>query len=168
MVKFYEHMEKIVKRIQKQLGARFPERVLQNALAKEFMDSNIQYEKELNLDILYKKNRVGYITADFYIPKQKVFNISEDIVIETKQSSLQMRTDYLSQLKMYLRTRRNQNIQNPVSKAILICWENKDMLNEDETELRFSNDVRVEVWELADKGGTLKKIWGSKNHSIKN
>ena len=44
---------------------------------------------------------------------------------------------------MYLRTRRNQNIQNPVSKAILICWENKDMLNEDETELRFSNDVRV-------------------------
>ena len=50
------------------------------------MDSNIQYEKELNLDILYKKNRVGYITADFYIPKQKVFNISEDIVIETKQS----------------------------------------------------------------------------------
>jgi hypothetical protein len=42
------------------------------------------------------------------------------------------------------------------------------MLNEDETELRFSNDVRVEVWELADKGGTLKKIWGSKNHSIKN
>ena len=62
MIKFYKHMEKIVKRIQKQLGARFPERVLQNALAKEFRDSNIQYEKELNLDILYKKksSRIHY------------------------------------------------------------------------------------------------------------
>ena len=67
MIKFYKHMEKIVKRIQKQLGARFPERVLQNALAKEFMDSNIQYEKELNLDILYKKNRVGYILSLIHI-----------------------------------------------------------------------------------------------------
>ena len=55
MVKFYEHTNKLVKRIQKQLGARFPERVLQNALAKEFIDAKIQYEKELNLDILYRK-----------------------------------------------------------------------------------------------------------------
>ena len=75
--------------------------------------------------------------------------------------------DYLSQLKMYLRTRRNQNIQNPVSKAILICWENKDMLNEDETELRFSNDVRVEVWELADKGDTLKNLGIKKSFNQK-
>ena len=67
MIKFYEHTGiNLLREFKKTVGARFPERVLQNALAKEFMDSNIQYEKELNLDILYKKNRVGYITADFY------------------------------------------------------------------------------------------------------
>ena len=161
MVKFYEHTNKLVKRIQKQLGARFPERVLQNALAKEFIDAKIQYEKELNLDILYKKNRVGYITADFFIPKQKKFNLKEDLIIETKQAGLQMKVEYLSQLKIYLKSRSQQVGFDKISKAMLICWENKDLLDEDESRVKFSTNVRLEVWELSEKKDAMLKIWSA-------
>ncbi len=161
MVKFYKHTNKLVKRIQKQLGARFPERVLQNALAKEFIDAKIQYEKELNLDILYKKNRVGYITADFFIPKQKKFNLKEDLIIETKQAGLQMKVEYLSQLKIYLKSRSQQVGFDNISKAMLICWENKDLLDEDESRVKFSTNVRLEVWELSEKKDEMLKIWSA-------
>lgn len=161
MVKFYKHTNKLVKRIQKQLGARFPERVLQNALAKEFIDAKIQYEKELNLDILYKKNRVGYITADFFIPKQKKFNLKEDLIIETKQAGLQMKVEYLSQLKIYLKSRSQQVGFDKIRKAMLICWENKDLLDEDESRVKFSTNVRLEVWELSEKKDEMLKIWSA-------
>ena len=86
MKKFYEHTAKLTKKIQRELGAGFKENVLQAALAVEFIHAKIAYEKELALDVLYKKHPVGYIIADFYIPKQTNFGISEDIIIETKHT----------------------------------------------------------------------------------
>jgi len=162
MEKIYDQIEKYVKRIQKHLGAGFKEGVLQNALAKEFIDSKIKYEKELNLDILYKKNRIGYITPDFYIPKQNTFDINEDFIIETKQAPLKTKVENLSQLKIYLKSRRNHFGYKDINKAMIIYWENKDLLNENENHVNFSIEVLIEVWELSKKSDSMKKIWTSK------
>ena len=88
MKEFYKHVTKLSKRIQRELGAGFKENVLQAALAVEFINSRVAYEKEFSLDVLYKKHPVGYIVADFYIPQQKNFGIKEDLIIETKQAAL--------------------------------------------------------------------------------
>ena len=90
MKEFYKHVTKLSKRIQRELGAGFKENVLQAALAVEFINSRVAYEKELSLDVLYKKHPVGYIVADFYIPQQKNFGIKEDLIIETKQAALEL------------------------------------------------------------------------------
>ena len=93
MKEFYKHVTKLSKRIQRELGAGFKENVLQAELAVEFINSKVAYEKELSLDVLYKKHPVGYIVADFYIPQQKNFGIKEDLIIETKQAALENKID---------------------------------------------------------------------------
>ena len=91
MKKFYEHTTKLTKKIQKELGAGFKENVLQATLAVEFIHAKIAYEKELALDVLYKKHPVGYIIADFYIPKQANFGISEILLLKPSKQHLKTR-----------------------------------------------------------------------------
>jgi len=99
MKEFYKHVTKLSKRIQKELGAGFKENILQSALAVEFINSKVVYEKELSLDVLYKKHPIGYIVADFYIPQQKNFGINEDLIIETKQATLENKIEPLIDIK---------------------------------------------------------------------
>lgn len=162
MEKLYAHVTKLTKKIQKDLGAGFREHVLQAALAIEFIGSKLEYEKELALDVLYKKHPIGYIIADFYIPKQAGFGISEDIIIETKQGTLEDKVEYLSQLKIYLKSRAKHQGKQGISKAILIQWDKKDYLAEDHSIMTFSTDIKAEVWEL--KRNKLHKIWSSENN----
>ena len=161
MEKLYAHVTKLTKKIQKDLGAGFREHVLQAALAIEFIGSKLEYEKELALDVLYKKHPIGYIIADFYIPKQAGFGISEDIIIETKQGTLEDKVEYLSQLKIYLKSRAKHQGKQGISKAILIQWDKKDYLAEDHSSMTFSTDIKAEVWEL--QRNKLHKIWSSEN-----
>ena len=159
MKRFYEHTTKLTKKVQKELGAGFKENVLQAALAVEFIHAKIAYEKELALDVLYKKHPVGYIIADFYIPKQTNFGISEDIIIETKQATLEDKAEYLSQLKIYLKSRVKHLGKEQISKAMLIQWDKKDHLAEDHNSITFTADIKVDVWEL--QKNKLHKIWSS-------
>ena len=159
MKKFYEHVAKLTKKIQKELGAGFKENILQAALAVEFIQAKVEYEKELSLDVLYKKHPIGYIIADFYIPKQTNFGISEDIIVETKQATLEDKAEYLSQLKIYLKSRAKHLGKEHISKAILIQWDKKDHLAEDHNSITFSADIKIDVWEL--QRNKLHKIWSS-------
>ena len=161
MKEFYKHVTKLSKRIQRELGAGFKENVLQAALAVEFINSRVAYEKEFSLDVLYKKHPVGYIVADFYIPQQKNFGIKEDIIIETKQAALENKIEYLSQLKIYLKSRAKHLSKENTCKAMLIQWNKKDHLSEDGLTLEFSSNIKVEVWEL-DKN-KLNMIWSSES-----
>ena len=61
MKEFYKHTAKLSQLIQRELGAGFKENVLQAALAVEFINSKVAYEKELSLDVLYRRHPVGYI-----------------------------------------------------------------------------------------------------------
>ena len=159
MKKFYEHVAKLTKKIQKELGAGFKENILQAALAVEFIQAKVEYEKELSLDVLYKKHPIGYIIADFYIPKQTNFGISEDIIIETKQATLEDKAEYLSQLKIYLKSRAKHLGKEHISKAMLIQWDKKDHLAEDHNSITFTADSKIDVWEL--QRNKLHKIWSS-------
>ena len=118
MKEFYKYAAKLSKRIQRELGAGFKENVLQSALAVEFINSKIIYEKELSLDVLYKKHPVGYIVVDFYIPQQKNFGIKEDLIIETKQAALENKIEHLSQLKIYLKSRAKHLSKENTCKAM--------------------------------------------------
>ena len=159
MKKFYELTTKLSKKIQKELGAGFKENVLQAALAVEFIQAKVEYEKELSLDVLYKKHPIGHIIADFYIPKQTNFGISEDIIIETKQATLEDKAEYLSQLKIYLKSRAKHLGNKDISKAILIQWDKKDRLADDHNSITFTADIKIDVWEL--QKNKLHKIWSS-------
>ena len=159
MKKFYEQATKLTKKIQRELGAGFKENVLQAALAVEFIQAKVEYEKELSLDVLYKKHPIGYIIADFYIPKQTNFGISEDIIVETKQATLEDKAEYLSQLKIYLKSRAKHLGKEHISKAILIQWDKKDHLAEDHNSITFTADIKIDVWEL--QRNKLHKIWSS-------
>ena len=162
MKKFYEKVGILTKNIQKELGAGYKENVLQAALAVEFIKSKITYEKELQLDVLYKKHPVGYIIADFYIPKQSNFGINEDIIIETKQAALEDKVEFLSQLKIYLKSRAKHLGKESISKAMLVQWDKKDHLADDHNSISFTANMKVEVWEL--KRNKLHKIWSSEKN----
>ena len=164
MKKFYEKVGILTKNIQKELGAGYKENVLQAALAVEFIKSKITYEKELQLDVLYKKHPVGYIIADFYIPKQSNFGINEDIIIETKQAALEDKVEFLSQLKIYLKSRAKHLGKESISKAMLVQWDKKDHLADDHNSVSFTDNMKVEVWEL--KRNKLHKIWSTEKNSI--
>mgnify|MGYP006198554699 FL=1 len=164
MKKFYEKVGILTKNIQKELGAGYKENVLQAALAVEFIKSKITYEKELQLDVLYKKHPVGYIIADFYIPKQSNFGINEDIIIETKQAALEDKVEFLSQLKIYLKSRAKHLGKESISKAMLVQWDKKDHLADDHNSISFTANMKVEVWEL--KRNKLHKIWSTEKNSI--
>jgi len=162
MKQFYEEVTKLTKKIQRELGAGFKENVLQAALAIEFIQAKVEYEKELSLDVLYRKRPIGCIIADFYIPKQTNFGISEDIIIETKQATLEDKAEYLSQLKIYLKSRAKHLGKEHISKAILIQWDKKDHLAKDHNSIAFTANIKVDVWEL--KKNKLHKIWSSTNN----
>jgi GxxExxY protein len=159
----FKQISKQVTKIQREFGAGFQENILQAALAKEFLDAKIEYEKELNLDIIYKGSPIGSIRADFYIPKQTKHKTSEDLIIETKQAPLVTKPEQLSQLKIYLKSRQKHLGKKGIAKAMLIHWENRDSLNESEDKLTFSTDIKVEVWEISKNSKSLNKIWSSIN-----
>ncbi len=91
MKQFYEQVTKFTKRIQKELGAGFKENILQAALAVEFIQAKIEYEKELSLDVLYKKRPIGYIIADFYIPKQTILVSVKTLSLKPNKPRLKIR-----------------------------------------------------------------------------
>jgi len=77
------------------LGAGFLEAVYQEALEKEFIMSNIPYEREKQLRISYKGQELSkYYVADFFC--------YENIIVEVKALS-SLTNEHLSQVINYLK-----------------------------------------------------------------
>lgn len=68
--------------VQKQLGCGFPEAIFQNALAIEFRKNKIDYLKEVNIEIFYKRESVGVDRPDFLVTK--IAGRDEPILLELK------------------------------------------------------------------------------------
>ena len=69
----------------------------------------------------------------------------------------------IGQLKIYLKSRVKHLGKQSISKAILIQWDKKDHLAEDNSSMTFSTDIKVEVWEL--QKNMLHKIWSYENNN---
>ena len=115
---FAELITKIVNSIHKELGAGFAEDVYQNALAIELRKYEINYLKEMNFEIFYKKHSVGLARLDFLLTIK-----SSNFIIETK--SLQCLNDSArTQLARYLLSSQH-NTDTELKKTkygVLINW----------------------------------------------
>jgi GxxExxY protein len=78
-----------------ELGFGHKEQVYQKALANEFQDKNISYNKELTLKVRYKNEVVGNYRPDFVI--------DDKFVIELKAVEFMPKT-YETQLLYYLKS----------------------------------------------------------------
>ena len=124
---FAELITKIVNSIHKELGAGFAEDVYQNALAIELRKYEINYLKEMNFEIFYKKNSIGLARLDFFVNDKKLPNF----IIETK--SLQCLNDSSrTQLSRYLLSSQ-LNTDSELKKTkygVLINWPGSSVDNE--------------------------------------
>jgi GxxExxY protein len=57
-------IELICKRIHSELGGGYQEAIYQNALCVELGDRYIPYQKEVTMDVIYNKRKIGSIRAD--------------------------------------------------------------------------------------------------------
>ena len=78
-----------------QLGYGHKEMVYQKALAKEFKEINIPFEKEVNINVKYKDEKVGNYRPDFIVDGK--------VIIELKAVEF-MPKSYEIQLIHYLKT----------------------------------------------------------------
>lgn len=78
-----------------ELGNGHKEAVYQRALAKEFKETGIQYEQEVNLSVNYKGDRVGIYRPDFVVDGK--------VIVELKAVEF-MPKIYDNQLIHYLKT----------------------------------------------------------------
>lgn len=94
--------EKIIKKIKefaievyKILGAGYNECVYEEALALELRKAKIEYDIELNTEIMYKGEKVGIHKLDFIIERK--------LVVELKAAA-SLSKGNISQTRSYLRT----------------------------------------------------------------
>lgn len=78
-----------------ELGYGHKEQVYQKALEKELKERNIPFEKEANLNVKYKNEKVGNYRPDFVI--------EEKVILELKAVELLPKT-FETQLLHYLKT----------------------------------------------------------------
>lgn len=71
------------------LGPGFKEITYQKALGEEFIKRNIEFEKEKNLDVVYKNRKVGNYKPDFIIDKKVIIEIKSLLFIgKTEEKQL--------------------------------------------------------------------------------
>ena len=86
-----------------ELGPGFKEDTFQKALAISFRHAGIEYLKETNIEVFFKKESLGIFRLDFVVLAQKNndWKLSEPVIIETKVAS-GIKNDARLQLKNYL------------------------------------------------------------------
>jgi len=92
-----EEIKKFAIEIYKILGAGYNETVYEEALAVEMRKAKINYNTELNVEIIYKGEKIGNHTLDFIVEKKPKF------VVELKAAA-SISKGNRSQLKAYLKT----------------------------------------------------------------
>ena len=76
------------------LGPGFEEVIYQRALARELMASGLEFEREVEIEIFYKGEKIGKRRADFVV---------ENCIVETKAKSALEDVDFIQTL-CYLKT----------------------------------------------------------------
>ena len=112
--------------VRQNLGGGFNEAIFQNALAIEFRRNNIEYLKEVNIEIFYKGESVGVDRPDFIITS--IGKCKKPILLETKVAD-KLSDNHRVQLKSYCISLPRNN--NPVLKSflggILLMFPNNDV-----------------------------------------
>lgn len=75
------------------LGNGFQERIYQRALAYEFEIQNMKYERELEMEIFYKKRMLGTRRVDFLV--EKIICVELKALIKTEPVHLAQAINYL-------------------------------------------------------------------------
>ena len=78
----------------KELGSGHKEKLYQNAISEEFKNANLQFKKELPVNIVYKNKKIGMYYFDFLI--------EDKLVLETKVRNYFSKKD-IQQLHSYLK-----------------------------------------------------------------
>ena len=131
----------------KELGPGFKEDTFQKALAISFRHADIEYLKETNIEVFFKKESLGVFRLDFVIPPQKLgkHRLSKPVIIETKVTPA-IKNDARLQLKNYLISAplNNATAINKASDGIILNWRN----NLDVAEALQGEHVDIELWSL--------------------
>ena len=91
-------IKSIAEEVGSHLGCGFNEAIFQNALAIEFRRANIEYLKEVNIEIFYKGESVGVDRPDFILTR--VENNKKPVILEIKVAD-KIGDNHRSQLKSY-------------------------------------------------------------------
>jgi GxxExxY protein len=75
------------------LGNGFQEKIYQRALAYEFELQKLNYERELEMDIFYKKRHIGARRVDFLV--EKIISVELKALIKTEPVHLAQAINYL-------------------------------------------------------------------------
>ena len=130
-----------------ELGPGFKEDTFQKALAISFRHAGIEYLKETNIEVFFKKESLGIFRLDFVVLAQKNndWKLSEPVIIETKVAS-GIKNDARLQLKNYLLSvpLNNATAVNKAKDGIILNWRN----NLDASEGVQGEHVDIELWSL--------------------
>lgn len=88
-------IKKFATEVYKILGSGYNETVYEEALALEMRKAKIDYDIELNTEIMYKEEKVGIHKLDFIIERK--------FVVELKAGT-SIQKSHISQTKSYLKT----------------------------------------------------------------
>lgn len=130
-----------------ELGPGFKEDTFQKALAISFRHAGVEYLKETNIEVFFKKESLGIFRLDFVVLAQKNndWKLSEPVIIETKVAS-GIKNDARLQLKNYLLSvpLNNATAVNKAKDGIILNWRN----NLDASEEVQGEHVDIELWSL--------------------
>jgi len=124
-----QKIKSIGEEVRESLGCGFIEAIYQNALAIEFRKKNIDYLKEVNIEIFYKGESVGVDRPDFIITK--IDDCKEPILLELKVSD-KIGDGHRIQLKSYCTSlpRNNNPLLKGFAGGILLVFPNCDIEGE--------------------------------------
>ena len=148
---FSEVLTNLVKTIHIELGPGFTENVYQGALAIELRRCDINYLKEMNFEIFYKKQVAGEGRLDFFINDKNIPNL----IIETKSLSC-LNESARSQITSYLLSAQlNSDVELQKTKhGVLINWPGAKV----DSESNFLTNKSPEVEFYLLKNNKVQKI----------
>jgi len=121
-----QKIKSIAEEIRKNLGGGFNETIYQNALAIELRRRNIDYLKEVNIEIFYKGESVGVDRPDFILTKMN--ECAQPILLELKVTN-KITDDHRMQLKSYCISlpKNNNPLLNGFAGGILLTFPDCDI-----------------------------------------
>lgn len=134
LIKTAEMIRKLAEKVTAGLGSGFVETVFQNALAIEFRKGEIEYLKEVNIEIFYKGESVGVDRPDFIITKA---GPSKDTIILELKVADKINDGNRIQLKSYCTSfpLNNNPVLNNFIGGILLAFPQNDMEGDSEPKI---------------------------------